>query len=49
MLIVIHELKLFSHSYKWCKAFVLIIIHGVKLYSHFYAWSEALCSLVCMK
>ena len=49
MHIVIHELRLFSHCYAWCKAFVLIIIHGVKLYSHFYTWSEALCSLLCMK
>ena len=37
MLIAIHDVKLYAHSYSWCEPI-----------SHCYTWSEGLCSFVYM-
>ena len=45
MLIALHGVKLYVHSYTGVKLF-LIVTHGVRLYVHSFTWSENLCSLL---
>ena len=58
MLIAIHGVKLYAHTYAWSEAlclmlqkegsYMLIVVHELKLYAHCYTWCKALCSSLYM-
>ena len=53
MLIAVHGVKIYAHTYRWSEAlcsmlymelsFMLIATYGVKFYAHCYKWIEDVC------